>query len=367
MSPRPTISRLLMTTDTIGGVWTYALELCRALPEIQIVLATMGPRATKTQRAQIEQLEHVLLIEGGHALEWMDDPWLEVENAGQWLLDLESLHCPDLIHLNGYVHASLPWQAPVLVVAHSCVVSWWHAVRRCSPPPSYDRYRHEVSKGLACADAVVAPSEAMLRSIALHYGPPRQGSVIRNAVDPSMVRRAIRKEPIILCAGRLWDDGKNASALTHIAANLPWPVFLAGDAGAEPPSIQNVTFLGHCNFPTMAQWFGRAAIYALPARYEPFGLSALEAAHAGAALVLGDIPSLREIWDDSAWFVDPDDPLALENALRNLIHHPELRETFGRRARERATQYQIARFRDDYLSLYSSLIQSHHQQPIAIT
>ncbi len=32
----------------------------------------------------------------------------------------------------------------------------------------------------------------------------------------------------------------------------------------------------------------------LPARYEPFGLSVLEAALSGCALVLGDIPSLRE-------------------------------------------------------------------------
>ena len=40
----------------------------------------------------------------------------------------------------------------------------------------------------------------------------------------------------------------------------------------------------------------RASIYALPARYEPFGLSILEAALSGAALVLGDIPSLREVW-----------------------------------------------------------------------
>ena len=39
-------------------------------------------------------------------------------------------------------------------------------------------------------------------------------------------------------------------------------------------------------------WFARAGIYALPAVYEPFGLSVLEAALSGCALVLGDIPSL---------------------------------------------------------------------------
>ena len=59
----------------------------------------------------------------------------------------------------------------------------------------------------------------------------------------------------------------------------------------------------------------RAAIYALPARYEPFGLSALEAALSGCALVLGDIPSLREVWGDAAVFVPPDDAGGLRDAL----------------------------------------------------
>ena len=54
-----------------------------------------------------------------------------------------------------------------------------------------------------------------------------------------------------------------------------------------------------------------AAIYALPARYEPFRLEVLEAAAPGCALVLGDIASLRELWDGAALFVAPDDDRAL--------------------------------------------------------
>ncbi len=46
----------------------------------------------------------------------------------------------------------------------------------------------------------------------------------------------------------------------------------------------------------MREQYARAAIFAHPARYEPFGLSVLEAALSGCALVLGDISSLRELW-----------------------------------------------------------------------
>ena len=54
--------------------------------------------------------------------------------------------------------------------------------------------------------------------------------------------------------------------------------------------------LGKLPAAEMKLWFAHAAIYCLPARYEPFGLSVLEAGLSGCALVLGDIPSLREIW-----------------------------------------------------------------------
>ena len=80
----------------------------------------------------------------------------------------------------------------------------------------------------------------------------------------------------------------------------------------------------------MAAHLAASAIYALPARYEPFGLSALEAGLCGCALVLGDIPSLREVWGDAAVFVDPHDAQALAKALNCLIDHPEQRFEFGR-------------------------------------
>jgi len=363
MKTGPRISSILMTTDTVGGVWTYALELCRAMPEIRIILASMGPAASVAQREEIAQLEHVELVESGLALEWMEDPWEDVALAGDWLLELESLHAPDLIHLNGYAHGSLPWRAPVLVVAHSCVLSWWEAVKREPAPPRYARYRQEVTRGIAAADAVVAPSAAMLQCIVRNYGTPRRAMVIPNAVNPHRLRQALPKEPLVLCAGRLWDEAKNAMAVAEIAKNLPWPVLLVGETGGVPPEFENVRFTGHCLPPAMADWFLRASIYALPARYEPFGLTVLEAAHTGAALVLGDIPSLREIWGDAAWFVDPDDPRALEEAVRTLIKHPQLRADLGNQARRRAARHQITKTRDTYLSIYQSMIlMSRHQQ-----
>jgi len=44
--------RILMTADTLGGVWTYALQLTHALAalEIEVILATMGAPLNDEQR-----------------------------------------------------------------------------------------------------------------------------------------------------------------------------------------------------------------------------------------------------------------------------------------------------------------------------
>jgi glycogen synthase len=116
--------------------------------------------------------------------------------------------------------------------------------------------------------------------------------------------------------------------------------------------------LGRLSPATLAAWLGCAAIFALPARYEPFGLSALEAGLAGCALVLGDIPSLRDIWDGAALFMPPEQPAALADTLRGLIKHAAHREHWARQARRRALEYTPERMAQAYVALYAELMQA---------
>lgn len=351
------MTTVLMTSDTVGGVWTYALELCCGLQPhgIRVALATMGELPTGDQRAQADQLSNVTLHVSRFRLEWMADPWDDVRRAGDWLLNLERDVRPDIIHLNGYVHAAMDWQAPVLVVAHSCVLSWWAAVRKEPPPDSWLDYAVRVSAGLARADRLIAPSQAMLDSLRHCYRRLPPAGVIYNGRDATHFRAA-PKEPFVLSAGRLWDEAKNLSALNQIAERLPWPVRVAGETVSSSTSARvpagNVVPLGRLSEAELAGQMSKAAIYALPARYEPFGLSALEAAMSGCALVLGDIESLREVWDDAAIYVPPDDPDAMLAVLRRLIEAPLMRLHMARRAALRAKRYTAQRMVQGYLDLY---------------
>jgi glycogen(starch) synthase len=354
------VQRVLMTGDTVGGVWTFTLELARALGShgIEVMLAAMGGEPCAAQREEAAQIQNLRLCTSSYKLEWMTDPWRDIEAAGSWLRNLEAEFAPDVVHLNTFGHGTLPWNAPVLLTAHSCVLSWWRAVRGGRVPPEWKRYRECVTGALRAANMVTAPSAWMLHSLDENYGPVRRGMVIPNGRDAALFQR-LPKEPFILSAGRLWDDAKNIGVLAQIAHELPWPVCVAGeeqhpDGGS--PELGGCRALGLLDPAELRDRYGRAAIYALPARYEPFGLSALEAALSGCALVLGDIPSLREIWGNAAVFVSPSAPHEWSRVLRRLAGDPPACEEFGRRARRRALEFTAERLAAAYAHCYLQTI-----------
>ncbi|BDG02082.1 glycosyltransferase family 4 protein [Anaeromyxobacter oryzae] len=433
--------KVLLHSDAVGGVFTYAVELARALAArgVRIVLATEGARLRPDQRAAVSAIPGVVLAEGAFRLEWMPEPWDDVARAGAWLLELERRERPDVVHLNAFAHGALPFRAPKLVVGHSCVLSWFEAVKGTPAPAGWDRYRRAVRAGLRGAGAVAAPSRAMADALVRHHGPIPAPFVVPNGRDPARFQPG-RKEPIVLGAGRLWDEAKDAAALVAVAPQLPWAVYIAGaervDGGETPPSPREgrggedaavamrsrpltpalspaqearggegvltkeassyargrgstnegseivaltpalspaqearggeqarargarsyATLLGRLSEADLAGWLARASIFAHPARYEPFGLAVLEAALAGCALVLADLPSLRETWDDAAVFVPPGDRAALARALRTLAEDDGRRAAYAGAARTRALAFGPDRLADGTLALYRHLL-----------
>lgn len=361
--------RVLMTTDSVGGVWTYCLELVRALREIGIEasVATMGAKLTDQQVGEMIFAGADPLFESEFKLEWMASPWHDLAAAGEWLLDVERQVRPDVLHLNSYVHGTLPWAAPTVMVGHSCVLSWWRAVRSEEAPPEWQRYADEVRAGLRAADFVAAPTRAMLHSLRTTYGPLEHSATIHNCRDSSRFV-ASNGGPRIFAMGRLWDPAKNLAALDEIAPQLAWPVRVAGscvhpDSG-ESVAAQNLTMLGSLSQPQVARELSDAAIYALPARYEPFGLSILEAALSGCALVVGDIPSLRELWEGVAWFVAPDSPDALTDALQRLIDDEPLRAASAEAAFARARRFTPESTARAYARVYHEVIEARRSDTL---
>jgi glycosyltransferase involved in cell wall biosynthesis len=209
-----------------------------------------------------------------------------------------------------------------------------------------------VRAGLAGATRVVAPTHAMRTALRRLYELERDVDVIHNGVSPGP-GSATRRAPVVLGAGRLWDEAKGLATLDRAAARLPWPVEVAGDAhGAR---ARHARMLGPLPRDRLRARMAQAAIFAHPACYEPFGLAVLEAAQGGCALVLADIATLRELWDGAAAFVAPGDAAALTAALGELIADAPLRAELAGRARRRAATLAIGRTAAAYARLYERL------------
>ena len=355
--------RLLMTTDCVGGVWSYATTLCRALAahDVAVTLAVSGGPMSDAQRAEASALANVELHHRPYRCEWMQPPLADGAAAGDWLERLADQAAADVVHLNDFAHGGRDFGGrPRVVVAHSDVISWHRHVLNATPhAAAWDGYARGVREGLAGAAAAVAPTAAVLADLRHAYGFDREGVVIPNAVEPPANPPATDREPFVLSAGRVWDAAKNVRTLADAAAGLPWPVKVAGDAthpDGGVASFPNVELLGPLPHGDLMSLMSRAAVYALPAKYEPFGLSAVEAASRGCALVLGDVASLREVWGDAAAFVPPGDADALRAALLRLIHDEPDRRRLASLACDRAARYTPEAQALRYLQLYRQLL-----------
>lgn len=350
--------RVLMTVDAAGGVWRYAMDLAASMSQdgVQFVFAGLGPEPSAAQRAEAEALGDLI---------WLDVPpdWLTEDEASLDALPgaLEAL-APnvDLMHLNAPTQATgLKAQVPVVVVSHSCVPSWFATVKNAVCPPYWSWQHSRNRAGLMAADAVVAPSRSHADALERSYGRLSNLQVIHNG-SKSAPQSEVKKQPFILAAGRWWDEGKNGAVLDAMAGMVDWPVKLAGSTrgpAGQGVEFNNVELLGQLDAPAMAQQFRDAAIVVSPSLYEPFGLVPLEAARAGSALVLSDIPTYRELWNDVALFGSPRDPSALAEKINRLITEPELRSALAGKARERSAQYSVAGQAEAMRKVYRLLCQ----------
>src|SRR6187551_3747465 len=311
---------VLMTADAVGGVWTYAQTLVDALAPrgVRFTVAVTGPAPSTACARRLLAHPHLTLAHRPYRLEWMPEADLDVARTGGWLLDLAARVQPDLVHVNGYAHAALPFGVPAIVVAHSCVCSWFTAVKEMSAPVEWRPYRARVAAGLQAAAAVVVPTRTMRAALEREHGYP-DALIVPNGLPPRR-RTTLRltKSPLVLAAGRLWDEAKGLAILDAAAHGSPWPVYAAGDLQRPDGTLdapRHMHALGALEPDAMQAWMDRASVFAHPARYEPFGLAPLEAARAGCALVLGDIPSLREIWGDAAVYADPTSAFQLREAI----------------------------------------------------
>jgi glycosyltransferase involved in cell wall biosynthesis len=350
--------RLMLVTDAVGGVWTYSVQLAAALREqgVETVLAVMGPSATATQLRDAGGFE---LVDTGLPLDWTAERPDQVRRGGCALAELATAQSVDIVQTNSAaLLADCDFDQPVVVVQHSCVPTWWRAVRGTPLPPDFAWRRDLIDCGLNAASAVVAPTAAFAAQVMRVYGLARPVQAIYNGRRALPMRKR-GPEDFVLTVGRLWDDGKNVRVLDNAAARLNAPVEAVGPLSGPngtAVSFEHLQTPGELPLEQISTRFAARPIFASSALYEPFGLSVLEAAQAGCALVLSDIPTLRELWGGAAIFVAADDAEGFASAIDSMIAQPERRAELGAEAQIRALRYTPEAMAGRMAQLYAGLL-----------
>jgi glycosyltransferase involved in cell wall biosynthesis len=351
-----------MTTDAVGGVWPYSVDLCRSLngAGIAVLLACLGPRPTPDKAAQIEALPRTKLVIIDEPLEWLAAQVDDLQYVPRRIEELSAAHGVDLLHLNSPSQAAaLHTRHPVVVVAHSCVATWWAAVRTTALPREWSWQFDVNAQGLKRADRVIAPTRSHADAMRHVYGHISRLSVVPNAVAsaPHAVPASRQARRYVFAAARWWDEAKNAGVLDQAAALMDRPIHAAGTCQGENGqscSFVHARALGVLTHDQTRAMMREASVFVSPSVYEPFGLVALEAADAGAALILADIATYRELWDEAAIFFDPHDPSALADAIEACIADSALCRSLAARAAERAAAFTPARQLHALLSAYDA-------------
>ncbi len=364
---------VLLTTDAVGGVWTYTEELSAGLVERghRVTLVTLGSRLDAGQRAWVATMQspRFRIIETQYRLEWMEGAGADLLESAELLRDLVQHLQPDVLHTNQYAYGELSDVVPLLMTGHSDVLSWWEAVHGESAPDTgrIRAYAALVRAGLQAATRLAAPTAWMAREMREQYGIDRPVDVIPNGRSAPLFSPRDEKKLQVVTVGRAWDPGKHVALLEE--CDVPMTRIVAGEAAPPAPGLHErpvaiqreragVTYLGKQTAAQLRALYSESAIYVATSRYEPFGLAPLEAALSGCALVLSNLPTLHEIWGDAALYYPVNDARALGNQLQLLMDEPARISDLGARALARArSRYSADAMVARHEALYASLVQ----------
>jgi len=337
--------RVLMTTDAVGGVWQYAVDLARQLAGAgcEVLLAVLGPPPGADQRRHGGGCAGVRIVETGLPLDWMCTDAGEARMVAAETARLAAAWSADLVHCNSpALVGAADFPVPVVAAAHGCISTWWQAARAGPVDPALRWHGEWMRRGLTAADAAIAPSASFAATLKATYRLARPPLVVHNGRAP--IHAADERPPInaALTVGRMWDPVKNGVLLDAVAARIDLRLLAAGACRGphgEATRFTHLVALGEVPEQDLAALLARRPIMVSAARFEPFGLAVLEGAAAGCALVLSDIATFRELWEGAALFAPPGDAAGFAAAIARLHADPALRSRMGAAARARAANY----------------------------
>jgi glycosyltransferase involved in cell wall biosynthesis len=137
-----------------------------------------------------------------------------------------------------------------------------------------------------------------------------------------------------------------------IAGKAQWRESEVFQAVQRAGLVGRVVFPGYVDEPDLPALYSAAAVFVYPSLYEGFGLPPLEAMACGTPVISSNAASLPEVVGDAALLVDPNDTVALAQALYSVLAQPALHADLRRRGFDRAAQFSWQRCAAETLAVY---------------
>jgi len=309
MSKQGTIIGLItpLYAPSIGGVERHVEELAKELQRLScrvevITTDPSGKLPAVESRGGVLVRRFPVVGRSTYALAPQLSAWL-LRNAYRFaIFHAHSYHTPLALQ----VAAVSRWaQVPLLITPH------YHGtghsrLRRALHVP----YRAFGNWMMHQASCVIAVSETERSLLLRHFGLNLRTAVALNGVDSQPLLRAwpfskSERRIDILTVGRLEEYkriDRLVAALPHLPPEYHLTVVGNGPAHAQIAQVaaevgvsSRVHLLGHVSQSDLLSWYKTADVFVSLSEHEAFGLTLLEAAVAGAAVAVSDIPPHREV------------------------------------------------------------------------
>lgn len=323
--PAKTLVMHVMPTLGAGGAERVVFDLGMSLPEkgyeVQTVAIIRGGEMESIFR-QAGLPVHILYRRGIAGI-----------SAVFALRRLMHVMGPAIVHTHlfgadfwGSVAARLAGITNIISTEHSINkdYSWKHLWFKRAVVPLFRRFI-----------AVSTETEQYLHAV--QYVPQGKVAIVRNGIDMQRIisrgSRSFANEAVLVIVARLIPSKGHRvlfEALSHLL-DRRWRLRIVGNGPEERALRDEAERLGVLS---RIEWLGfredvpeilsQADIFCFPSEWEGLGLALIEAVATGVPVISSDLPSLREVIDESkASFVLPGDIEGWAEAIRLLLDRPE--------------------------------------------
>ncbi len=224
------------------------------------------------------------------------------------------------------------------------------------------RFAAQARDAAAGSDLIIAVSAFTAGQIEAYLGVPAARIRMVHHGVTSRLLQAVKREKVVLCVGAI-QRRKNQAKLIRAFRGMPrdWSLVLAGSKGFDAEEAlreadDRVRVTGYLSDEKLAEWYGRASIFAFPSLDEGFGMPVLEAMSAGIPVIASDRSAMPEVCGDAAILVDPEDEQEIAASLIRLANDENCRAELTQRGFARAHEFTWTKAVAETLSVYRELV-----------